>query len=269
MDNFQVGVLRKQKAVDKKFNTRASDTFGPTLAEANTTYLALPALRGFWQPGAIDETGAIYDQGGQSRKLTMNGTPTLQVRSNVTSISALNGTTDFFSRATEAGLNIIGTEASVLAANRGIAVGGWFNVTTFAAGHELIGKTDSGTVTNWQYGIYHNVGGPPVFAVGAAATGVTSSVSPSAATWFFVVGRWTPSTELAVFVNGTKTTNTTAIPATIPVPATPRPFTIGVHGQGGIGFLPGFWGQAFLCGAILTDDLINYVFNRTRILFGV
>jgi len=50
---------------------------------------------------------------------------------------------------------------------------------------------------------------------GTAVTSVTSTVTPSAGPWYFLLAEYNPSTSLTIWVNGTKTQNTTSIPASI------------------------------------------------------
>ena len=100
---------------------------------------------------------------------------------------------------------------------------------------------------------------------GTATTGVTSTVLCTTGTWYFVVGRFTPSTELAVFVNQTSTTTGAGIPASIFNSTT----ALNIGGLNGTVLLNGRAALVFLCANALGDDLISSLFQSSRVLFSV
>jgi hypothetical protein len=93
---------------------------------------------------------------------------------------------------------------------------------------------------------------------------VTSTIPAFANSWGWIVGRFTPGTELAIWVNETKTVNTTTIPASIF--SGTSPFHIG-NGDGNA--LDGAVSLQFLCASALSDAVINSLFHQTRAMFGV
>lgn len=97
---------------------------------------------------------------------------------------------------------------------------------------------------------------------------VTGSKILVAREWFFAVGRYKPSLEIAAFVNGEKTVNTTSIPADIYSGA--ASFLIGAKDEGAAGsLLHGGASLCFLCASALPDGVINGLYQHTRALFGL
>lgn len=240
----------------------------PTLAALYAEFQGLPGLRGLWYPNSVDNTGALYDQSGQGRTLTYNGNPTLGIHNSFIPYWDEDGTGDWHSRADEAGLDILGTETTIVAASRGLTMGGWFWFDVADANATLMGKSQAtGNQRSYLMGL--DASSFPIFGVsslGTAFTLVTGGAAPATGAWQFWVGRFDPSDELALWVNGTKIVNTTSIPAAIFGSSA----AFGVAGRdGGAFLLNGRHALTFVCAARLTDGQIEHLFNRTRTFFGV
>ncbi len=69
--------------------------------------LGLPQLRAYWPFTSVNEGGNVYDLSGQARILTNNATATFST-SDLRAYGVTNGTSQYFSRATEAGLEFTG-----------------------------------------------------------------------------------------------------------------------------------------------------------------
>lgn len=225
----------------------------------------LPALRGLWAAGSADNTGAMYDRSGQQRTLTYNGNPTLNIHNSLVPYWDYDGTGDYHSRADEAGLDVLGTETVIASAIHGLTVGAWAWVDTGGT-DGIIGKWDSAgnqrsyvlldSTTTFRFGVSSN---------GTLET-VVDSQARSTGAWYFLVGRFTPSTEIAIFANGTKSVNTTSIPAS--VFGSTAAFEIARRTSAGTE-IDGRVSIGFLCAAALSDTLITYLWERTRGAFGV
>lgn len=145
----------------------------------------------------------------------------------------------------------------------GLTVGGWFNSDTAQAGDiGLISKYNS--TDNRSYMLYLNDSVPEfcVSSDGAAVTTVTSDYVMDNDYWFFLAGRWTPSTELSVFVNGNITTNTTSIPASI--------FKSSIAlkiGAVDTAYFDGKGSLCFVCKYALPDILIKSIYETTKPMF--
>lgn len=249
-------LVRRSELSDRRADDLVIPEMSPDLI---SPFLALTGLRGFWPMSAFASGGNAFDQSGNGRTLTYNGNPTYNYDSVVPYID-LDGTGDFLSRADEAGLDILGTETYVAAAARGLTMGGWFwSDATPAVISTLIAKYTFGVV--YSYRLAQFAADVVRFQVNSAApVSVTSSIALVKGAWHFLVVRFTPSIELAIFHDGVKTTNVVGVPASIN--NTNAPLVIG--GTAGGGELDGRASLCFLCAAALSDMIIDSVLQRTR-----
>jgi len=229
----------------------------------------LPALRGFWPMSSFNENGDAYDLSGQGRTLTYNGNPTYNYSSLIHYID-LDGTGDYLSRTDEAGLDILGTESYVAGAAQGLTLGGWFYFNNMAAASEYcIAKYDTFGVAQRAYGLLRIATGEARLSIsnnGAALVTVTSVDILSPTAWYFLVGRFDPSAEMKVWINGNAWTNVAAIPASIF--NSTADLTIGAR-TGGYELMTGRASLCFLCAAALSDSIISALFHQTRAIFNV
>lgn len=230
----------------------------------------IPGLVGFWPMSSVQtSTGNVYDLSGQARTLTYNGNPTFNVYNSVAPYIDLDGTGDFLSRADEADLDITGAETINAASVRGLTVGGWFWWDVAGAEESVISKY---TTTGNQRGFILEKSSSdfPKFVVsvdGAATTSATSTAAVATGGWYFLVGRFTPSTELAVFQNNTKYTNTTSIPASVFVNT--APLLVGGINAGALLLLNGRSSLCYLSNQALPDAFITSLYNSTKSMFSV
>lgn len=218
-------------------------------------FLGLPGLRGFWPMSSVDNAGAVYDLSGQGRTLTNTGTATFAATTPGLPYGVFNGSTQYLSRADEAGLDITGA----------LTFGGWFYSADLSSTRGLIGKWGTAGASG-GYLLYQSSGGvAAIIEDGSGNTYQRGGETVLVNTWYFIAGRYTPSTELALWVNNTKTTNTTSIPASLRNNAID--FRIGVYGSPAANFLNGRAALGFLCAAALADAQITDLYNSTRGLF--
>lgn len=231
-------------------------------------FQALPGLVGFWPMSSVQRsTGNVYDLSGQNRTLTYNGNPTFSYTGLVPYIT-FDGTGDYLSRADETDLDIVGSEAIFNSATRGLTLGGWFYTTDVGAGlFGLMSKYASSQISFLLYRSADTLS----FTISNTGTALVGTVSSSTAlvanNWNFIVGRFTPSTETALFNNDTKNTNTTSIPATIFNSTTA--LEIGRYNSSNTTCYAGRTSLCFLSANAISDSIINGVYQRSRNLFGV
>lgn len=266
-----LAITRTQKEQGIRLGRQESKALGPTLGEFYSQFLGLPGLRGLWYPGSQDQTGAIYDQAAQGRTLTYNGNPTLALYNDLVPYEDYDGTGDYHSRADEAGLDITGTETTIASAQRGLTLGGWFWADSFSGGPGLLSKFAFTAGNQRAYMLSMATGGELVLTISSDGTAanqqtVTSSNVVTTGGWFFAVGRFTPSTEMAVWLNGTKTVFTTAVKASLFNSS--AALQLGAL-DAGTRLLDGRCALAFLTATVWPDTLIDYLFARSRPLFGI
>lgn len=244
---------------------------GRTLGRAVSLHQYLPGLRGFWPVSSIDSSGNLIDLSGQSRTLTLTGTPTFQLDKTLLHLfpmAILNGSTDYFTRADEAGLDILGTESYIGSTANGLTLGIWvkFDDAVGSAEH-IIGKWDA-SGNQRAYRLSRKTTGEITFEMssnGTASTSVDSTTVTSAGVWYHCVGRFDPSNEIAVFVNGEKNSNTTTIP--IAIFNSTAAFRIGANSNGTPSeYMDGQFALPFLSTCFIEDGICKLLYHDTRIM---
>lgn len=242
----------------RRMERQEAKPLGPSLGEFYGNYFGLHRLRGYWPMSSTSETPTVLDLSGQARTLSFGGTVVISVYNDFAPYMDFNGTTGYLFRADEAGLDITGT----------LTFGGWFWADAGAAIAGLMCKW-SNAAANQSYALRYTGSNTVQVLIGdgAASKTLNSTVTFTNDAWHFVVGRFSPSTELAIFVNGTWTKNTTSVPAALV--NSNQELSIGrlnvTNGQ----YLDGRAGKCFLSAAAQSDTFINYLWNRDRVIYGV
>lgn len=243
---------------------------------AISTFLTLPALRGFWPMSVWDENGQAIDLSGQGRHLTRGGAGVINQALSVGGLATYYAMDNarYLYRADEAGLDILGTEAYVISSMRGLTIGAWIRPTTPSAADDgIIGKWTTTTPQRSYLLWRNNVDSCFRFGVstnGAGGVSDTSTINASVGytldKFHFVVGRFTPGTAVSIWVDGVKASNTTSIHSTIF--NSTAPLTIGSYNTS-LGTWTHQQAFCFLCASAVRDDVINALFENTRGIFGV
>ena len=237
------------------------------LGNAISTCLALPGLRAFWACSTQISGGVLTDNSGNGKVMTLAGAPFYSY-DNLAPVISLDGANDWFARGDEADLDILGTETYIR--YPGLTLGGWFRPTYGTSTRGLIGKYNS-TGNQQAYLIRLSAAGVPGLLIsntGAASVAVNSSVTLVNGRWSFIVGRYTPSTEEAIWVNSTKDTNVVGIPASIF--NSTASLLLGAYNAGLVSSrYQGYMSMLFLCASALSDAQITNLFQQTRALYGI
>lgn len=236
-------------------------TYDPGTAwmQAVSAHLYLPGLRGFWPFSSTDESENAYDLSGQGRTLTpQNGATTAVPADSIFPYaSLLSSASRYFSRADEAGLDITGE----------LTFGGWFYFTTTPASSMGLLSKNEPTGNQRAYTLFKLSTNAIRFQVssnGTATTAVDSTATVATGTWYFIAGRYTPSSELAIWLDDEKTINTTSIPAAIFDSS--AGFAVGRTDGGN--YLNGRAALCFVCAKALSDDTISVLSGRMKPLFA-
>lgn len=238
------------------------------MADAIGMLQMFPGVVGIW-PGSVAGGGSgnqnmLVDVSGNALHLTKNG-GTLFGATDLRSYITYNGSTGYYSHADANIFDIVGNESYIAGAVQGLTIGGWFYVAdaTPATSEYLIGKgintyviqhiTSANTL---RFRVYD---GATAYAVG--------SVVPAASNWYFVCGRYDPSTAVSIKVNNADFEDfTTSIPAALNTNS--AGFAIGADAAG-TNFFNGRACLSFLCAAAVPDVFIDTFFQFTAPLFGV
>ena len=230
----------------------------------------LPALRGLWTANHHATNGDWEDWTKYDLLLTAVHAPPFNY-GNLEPYFGFDGTNDYFTRADDAATSITGTEAHIANAIKGLTLGQWFFTSDLTTSQYIMAKL--GAAGNYSYGLTFQgavAGDPMNMLISDDGTNVDDVASSNAVSlnWNFTVGRFNDNDageELAIFLNGVKTTDTTARASIFDGNGA---FTVG-SAQGGLSPLVGGISIAFLCACALSDDMIGALFQQSRALYGV
>lgn len=246
--------------LEKKFNKFAARESRGGFAEAYMSFMTLASLRAFWPFSST--YGSAYDISGQGRTLTNNGSITT-TQYGPAVYGDLNGSSQYWSRADEAGLEVGGV---------GLTLGGWFRFDALGTANleGLIGKHNA-TGDQRSYGLILNSSSGIRFQVSSDGTSVSVSQIDSSGTlvvntWYFIVGTWEASTRISIWINGVETYSTSSVVATS-FDSTAA-FEIGRRNIAS-SYVNGQHSFCFLCGRTHPEADILRLFNATRWIFGV
>jgi len=256
-----------QVLAERVRNQETMEALSPELVIAQ--YLLLPGLRAFWPMSSVSWLGVdqARDFSGGGLHLTNNNSADFGYDGLAPYVD-FDGVNQYLSRADGGAGNwadIVGTETYIVAAQRGLTTGGWWYFDSVAATPRLVSKNDGIAAATSSYLLYG--GGTANFAVysGANTYAVTGSALTTG-TWYYIVGRYVPSIERAIFVNNVVATNNApATPANINDSAAP----VEIGATAGTRNLSGKASLVFLCAAALSDEIILALFQQSRGLFGV
>ena len=250
---------RQVAQIQRRLEARSVYPITRTVGEVVSDYLAGPELRGFWSFASVDQSGAIADLSGWGRTLTNNGATPRQLFADFMPYADLDGSNQWFNRATEAGMEITGA----------LTLGGYFWYDAFTANANGMLSKWNGGINQRSYRLFANNSSQATFEVSSNGTAITTVTGPVLLvnTWYQIYGVYLPSTSLSVIVNRAKTTNVTSIPASIFNSSVD--FEIGTRDSGGGGLLNG---RAALAGVYADDHPDQNIFSRydgSRSVFGV
>jgi len=254
------------RILDLQSRTEYLETVDQPLPELTPVFQRFCALREYWSMARCNTTHILGDCG---NNLSQNGTPRMTHDGLVPYVD-LTGAAHLF-HADAAVFDILGTEAFTDAASRGLTIGGWFWLDSLAAEAGLLSKWDWTTNNRAYQLIYHQPAGNFRFDTsntGAATATTTTSTAYTLAIsqWYFVVGRYDPSTSADIHVNGIWDYNLVGSPVSLFNSG--AQVQVGAH-DGGADELDGRVSSVFVCAAQLTDQVINHAFQATRGLYGV
>lgn len=262
MPNTLTRMLQRQRANERSTErTATQDSPRNTALMSFARFMALPATRGFWPFTSVNESAAIIDMSGQARTLTASGAAAFGVMTNGGAYGTFNGSTTYYYRADEAGLDITG------------------NLTLMAWAYCAASTTQviaaKANTSQVSYQIYTDASDKFNFLVssnGSAVTTVTAGTTYTANAWYFVAGVYEASTSLKIYwgpaspanTAGSSATNTTSIPAAIH--SGTAQFRIGANQTGA--YLSGRAAYVWLGSYALPAGLISDVYEGTRDLFA-
>ncbi len=241
---FEVG----QMGLDIK---RIADTL---VASQKDVFVRLPGLLAYYPMGIRNASGLAIDHSNAGANLLQQGLcPTGYDGNSFAHLG--DGTNYLYGSASN---QITGLETYISSSLRGLTLGGWFMIDSApAVAGGLLSRSDD-TPDRGYFLVQTNSGEAWFVASGTGAAVVqVLSATYTIGVWRFIVGRFTPSTEVAVFVDGDKNTSTVAIPASLNVSA--QAFEVGRYYNDNTRIVHGKARDVFVCAASLSDALIEEI----------
>lgn len=255
----------RKEGISGVFQPRVS----PSRARANTMSLmmSLLGLRGAWCMGTVDDSQGVPDKSGNGANLTTSGTNNFGLAGLVPYVYFDAGGQQLYD--TDAALlDITGTETFIESGYRGLTMGLWLKDVDLATAQTWFAKWKITGSNDRSYALRSTAAQKFRFYVSNTGTdefyAESTDVYPD--NWCFIVGRFDPSTEVAIFVNGVKTVNTTSIPASIYSSAANLSFG-SMHTPADEPVQDGYVADAFLCGAYLPDAVIQTLYHESKGMF--
>jgi hypothetical protein len=151
---------------------------------------------------------------------------------------------------------------------QGLTVSSW--VKTSVADKWIIDSSRLSTSQGW--GLNCGGAGPAFFLLNGLGNQVSSGFSIATGNWINLVGTWTPSISLLMYVNGIQVgSNTSSIPSSINLPDPIYDTNIGRRAAGNT--VSAYWNgniaQASIYNRALTAAEIQQNFNATRSRFSI
>lgn len=217
-------------------------------------FIRLPGLAGYYPMSVVTNTGAAAEHSQGGTQLSETGTVPLAFDGNA--YRHLGNGTNYLSAVGVYGLT--GTEAYIEAGLRGLTIGAWCMVDTVPAVSGSVVSRD-GVASNRGYSIIFNSSLEFRFILSGTggAAFVAQGLPTTLGVWHFAVGRFLPSTEIAIIVDGDKQVNTTAIPASCNVST--QAFEVGRNLNDNTRILHAKIRDLFICRSSLSDQLIEEV----------
>jgi len=235
--------------------------YDPIKAIANTLvasqkdiFVKLPGLAAYYPMGIRNQSGHAVEHSGTGSNLLQVGTCPTDFDGN--SYTHLGNGTNYLSVASQ--YAITGLETWINSTIRGLTVGGWFMIDTLPSGDEgLISK--DGSASNRGYGLFFRASSVAGFFTSGTGGATQTAYSGAVAIgeWHFLAGRFTPGVEVAVFANGDKSVNTTAIPAS--QFASTQAFEVGRIVASDATIIHAKARDVFVCASALSDALIEEI----------
>lgn len=253
-------------------STHFFDRNEPNVAwrHAVSSVMALPALRAFWPMSSVDFAVAsrARDVAGGGYHLSDNNTP-LFGYDQLAPYVEFDGVNQYLSRADGGAANwadITGIEAYIVAAQRGLTLGGWFYFdNAIGAAEGLMSKWGAANPVR-AYRLVRVAGGNismGIVSVAPAIRTISSTDTPGAGVWIYAVGRFVPGASVDVYVNDAKDTNAIA---EVAIQDVTNPFEIAnINAQ----YLDGRASMCWLCAAALSDSIITALYHQQRKMYNV
>lgn len=248
--------LIDQLATDFPKRLDSSYAWGQTVSGIQLTR----NLRALWGCGSIDENNKVLDLSGQGRVLMPGTVPNFGAYGIAPYLDFVRASSMYLKRPTEPGIEI----------TTGLTVWTWvyFDAQSTGGETDLLSKWYT-TGNKRSYLLYKSVADAFTFDIstdGAAVTSIGDAVANYLISkWWFIAGRFTPSTELALFVGqATSGQNNWYLNAVAPATIFISPEALEIGRGNRTNYLDGRITLPGLAAEALTDVEVWNIFSQTR-----
>ncbi len=224
------------------------------VASQKDVFVRLPGLVGYW-PMGMRSAGNVIEHSGSGLNLTQTGTCPTDYDGN-SFVHLGDGVNYVWNSSSQ--LSLTGTATWISSTISGLTIGCWVNIDALPSVQGgIAGKF--GVITNWAYVIDLQSSGVLQFVISGTGSNLIVASGPAIGTseWVFVCGRFTPSTEAAVFINAVKVVNTTAVPASLNVST--QAFEVGRYLNDNTYTAHVRVRDLFICASALSDAVIEQI----------
>lgn len=273
--------MTTQRRNNEMVNLLRADFFGRS--EPNASWVHYPGaitqlagLRGYWPMSAqIVSGGNTYARDTVcGYNLAYTNTPTAGYLVSATQtalppwVHFVAASTQYLTYAADdAQHDILGTDTTISANERGLTLGGWFKFDTVPA--SVMGLMSKWLVAGNQcsYQLIKTAANNIAFEItadGSTVVTVTSAGTVVVDTWYFLAGRFDPSATLDVWIDNVKTSQ--AVAGTASIFNGTEPFQIGRTNQ--TNYFDGYASHCYLAAAQQSDAIINALWEQSRVMYG-
>jgi len=236
----------------------------PRAASLSAALLDIPNLQAAWLPqAAYIGSGATIIQPDilAGHDLSPNNAPTLGVYQWSKGMEV-----GYWRLATASSQSLSRASETALALTANFTWGSWFNAQPTMVNAGLMAKgADAFANRCWATLISGGAIRADVYDGAGTQYPVTSTVTPSISQWYFVQARFIASTELSVFVNSTKTSLSTGLPAITLTNA--AEFALGKLDNSF--YMDGLLGAAYVSASALSDQSMLTIYHRMKAFYGL
>lgn len=261
---------KKNDPIMEQVNSLFRRTYSHTWAwaDVHAAWSMLTALRGFWPMSTVPASANALDHSHNGMNMTAINTP-IFARSGNTLIPYLcvaSSGPSYQGRADGPLSRILGNEGYVSSTWQGMTLGGWFCFNNAYSSPETMISKWNVAGGQLSYILQRTAGNLATFGINNGGVVSVSSVTTlNTAGWNFIVGRFTPSLEVAIFIDEAKWTNAVGVPATIG--NSTANFELGA--AQGTQVMTGGIALPFLCASALPDSTIYAMWHISRALFSL
>lgn len=245
---------------------------GNSVSSVFSAFLNIPGLAAFYT-GNMSQNSAgtpkVWDYGPNEMHLSFTGFGSNCAGGELAPFINFNDTRSAY-YADASPFDISGNESYLASQLRGLTVGAWIRPNSSGEFQAWLTKCNGLNNAVNNYRLTNGSANKFVFSIsnGSTSVGPTADTAFTVSNWYFVVGRFIPSTAIDILVNNIKTQYTTSVPSTMVT--NNEPFVLGGESNGSGGYQSyanGYVGCSFVSQAKVPDTYLTYLYETSRWMY--